>query len=177
MMRRLLHRSNPWAGAKCGRDNCLSCLNGPDNQDCFAKNILYEIKCLDCSAAGTEVFYTGETSRSNFCRNSEHLIGYKKGIASNPLHKHSVEEHKGSKQVKFQFKVGTPHEDSLGYSTPEHQHKEPPQLGHTQLLVMKPCLVRRPQIPCRVLIVQPTLAPVPPGGPNLCLVQSLSHCI
>ena len=32
MMRRLLHKSNPWAGAKCGgakcgRDNCLSCLN------------------------------------------------------------------------------------------------------------------------------------------------------
>ena len=29
----------------------------------------------------------------------------KKGTASNPLHKHSVEKHKGSKKVKFQFKV------------------------------------------------------------------------
>ena len=105
MMRRLLHKSNPWAGAKCGRDNCLSCLNGPDNQDCFVKNILYEVKCLDCSDAGIEVLYPGESSRSNFCRGSEHLKGYKKGIASNVLHKHSVEKHKGSKKVKYQFKV------------------------------------------------------------------------
>ena len=105
MLRRLLHKSNPWAGAKCGRDNCLSCLSGPDNQDCFAKNILYEIKCLDCSAAGTAVYYPGETSRSAFCRSAEHLDGYKKSYAGNILHKHSVDKHKGSKKVNYQFKI------------------------------------------------------------------------
>ena len=108
MIRRLLCRSNPWAGGKCGRDNCLSCLNGPDNQNCFAKNILYEIKCLDCeevSESVQSVLYIGESSRTAFCRSSEHLKGYQKGITSSPLHKHSIEKHKGSKKVKFQFKV------------------------------------------------------------------------
>ena len=107
MVRRLLCRSNPWAGGKCGRDNCLSCLNGPDNQNCFAKNILYEIKCLDClkSNPSASVLYIGESSRTAFCRSSEHLIGYQKGITSNPLHKHSIDQHQGSKNIKFEFKV------------------------------------------------------------------------
>ena len=107
MVRRLLHRSNPWAGATCGRDKCLSCLNGPENQDCFKKNILYEIRCLDCESVDKDASYcyVGESSRSTFCRSREHLIGYEKGITGNPLFKHSIDKHEGSKKVKFQFKV------------------------------------------------------------------------
>ena len=73
----------------------------------FAKNILYEIKCLDClkSNPSASVLYIGESSRTAFCRSSEHLIGYQKGITSNPLHKHSIDQHQGSKNIKFEFKV------------------------------------------------------------------------
>ena len=39
-IRKILVKSNPWAGALCGRENCLPCMIG-ENQDCFAKGVVY----------------------------------------------------------------------------------------------------------------------------------------
>ena len=76
-------------------------------RSCFKKNILYEIKCLDCEDVDKEASYcyVGESSRSIFCRSREHLIGYEKGITGNPLFKHSIDKHDGSKKLNFQIKV------------------------------------------------------------------------
>ena len=113
MVMRLLHKSNPWAGGNCGRDKCLSCLNGPENQDCFIKNIVYEIKCLDCESTNQSgqstnqnkiPIYLGESSRSCWERGWEHLSKYQKGILC-PMTKHALDKHGGSKKLKFQMKI------------------------------------------------------------------------
>ena len=47
-IRRILHRSNPWAGGNCGREKCLSCFNSDGKTDCFTKNVVYSLECITC---------------------------------------------------------------------------------------------------------------------------------
>ena len=54
-LRRVLHKSNPWAGVNCGRGDCLPCRSG-DVKDCTRRNILYETACLQCKENGKEIY-------------------------------------------------------------------------------------------------------------------------
>ena len=104
-IRQLLVKSNPWAGGHCGRD-CMVCEFGDGKQNCFEKNIVYEITCLECEKQNKTTLYVGETSRSMHCRFSrEHWRDYQNGVASSPLTKHSALSHLGSKSVQFRMKV------------------------------------------------------------------------
>ena len=49
----LLHRSNPWSGADCARENCLLCETKQSNpklesQNCRKRNVVYETWCDTC---------------------------------------------------------------------------------------------------------------------------------
>ena len=51
MVRRVLIKSNPWAGGDCGRKKCLPCLNKDGKTDCFTKNVVYSLECITCEEA------------------------------------------------------------------------------------------------------------------------------
>ena len=109
-VKQILHKSNPWSKGFCGRSNCLPCLHGDGTQNCFDKNVVYQIKCIDCTEEEKKTaVYVGQTSRSMYERGQEHLMGLKKSQESSPLYKHVCEEHKGETTVKFEMKIVKKH--------------------------------------------------------------------
>ena len=88
-IREILHKSNPWSGGPCGRRNCLPCINGDGKQDCFVKNCVYDIICLECSGDDKETqdkysVYTGETARCQHLCRAEQLSGLLNKQPGNP---------------------------------------------------------------------------------------------
>ena len=111
-LRRVLHKSNPWAGVNCGRENCLPCRSG-DEKDCTRRNILYETACLQCKEEGKEVLYVGESARSSQERGKEHQDDYNKKLEKSHMEKHAVSCHSGEKRPTFGMKVVKTHSSAL----------------------------------------------------------------
>ena len=110
-MKQILIKSNIWAGGPCGRKKCLPCENGDGKQNCFEKNVVYDIKCLSCcseESGNKSAVYTGQTSQSLHERGMQHLQKLLTKSDSSPLYKHVMEEHDG-KFVDFQMKVVKKH--------------------------------------------------------------------
>ena len=104
-LKQLLHKSNPWAGGYCGRENCLPCKSGDAESDCFKRNILYESSCTQCKELGVERVYVGESARSSWERAAEHVSDYAKGETDSHMHKHACTDHNGQEKQNFAFKV------------------------------------------------------------------------
>ena len=107
MLKRILHRSNPWAGEDCQREDCSVCQGAEENSgDCKRRNITYKTTCLECKKKGKEVCYYGESARSAFERGKEHFSDYEKMSTSSHMVKHHVQEHKDhEEQLEFSMKV------------------------------------------------------------------------
>ena len=107
MVRKMLHRSNPWAGGNCGRKKCLPCLSNDGKTDCFSKNDVYSIECINCEEEKkVTTCYIGETSRSLYCRGAEHLDGFMGKKENNPMYKHAADAHDGdTNNIKFRMKI------------------------------------------------------------------------
>ena len=113
-IKKILVKSNPWAGALCGRDNCLPCMFGSEeNQDCFSKGVVYDMTCTLCEEEAKDrndlkipiYRYTGTTSRSIHERGAEHLKAFKDGDNDKSVMlKHSLDKH-GGHFVPFKMKV------------------------------------------------------------------------
>ena len=89
MLKDILHKSNPWAGGLCGREDCLVCMHGGDDcGDCSKRNIVYQTTCLDCKEKGKTRRYYGESSRTGYERGQEHVRDYKKESDDSHMHKH-----------------------------------------------------------------------------------------
>ena len=108
MLKRIIHKSNPWAAEDCYRDECLVCTNGGDenNGDCRVRNILYQTTCLPCKATGTEAVYWGESSRTAYERGKEHLGDFKSQSEKSHMYRHQLEDHsENDGMVRFSMKV------------------------------------------------------------------------
>ena len=113
-IKKILVKSNPWAGALCGRENCLPCMFGSEeNQDCFSKGVVYDMTCTICEEEAKDrndlkipiYRYTGTTSRSLHERGAEHLKAFKDGDNDKSVMlKHSLDKH-GGHFVPFKMKV------------------------------------------------------------------------
>ena len=112
-LKRMLVKSNPWAGSFCGRDNCLPCMSSDGDQDCFLKGVVNDMTCTKCEEEANErkdvnvpiYRYTGTTSRSLYERGAEHLKAFKdKDIEKSVLLKHSHDKHEGN-FVQFSMKI------------------------------------------------------------------------
>ena len=114
-VKQILVKSNPWSKGFCDRANCLPCLNGDGNQNCFDKNVVYQISCLECAERHGEdqerktAIYIGQTSRSIYERGQEHLLCLRKKQENSPLFKHASEEHAGDSNIRFEMKVVKKH--------------------------------------------------------------------
>ena len=104
-LKSLLVKSNPWAGGKCGRFNCLPCEAGLQDSKCFTRNILYENTCIECSLKGDEAIYIGESSMSAYERAGDHMGDYKSMEKDSHMFKYAVEVHEGRLNLKWRFKV------------------------------------------------------------------------
>ena len=104
----IFHKSNPWSGGNCGRKECLPCLNGDGKQNCFEKNVVYQINCLRCADSDKIYAYYGQTSRSLHERGQEHLTGLLKKHEDSPLYKHVSDVHQGE-YVDFKMRVVKKH--------------------------------------------------------------------
>ena len=116
-IRRILVKSNPWAGSLCGRENCLPCMFGDGKQDCFSKGVVYDMTCTSCEEEANDrgdvsipiYKYTGTTARSLHERGAEHLKSFKNGDHEKSfMLKHSIDKHNG-KFVEFSMKVVKKH--------------------------------------------------------------------
>ena len=108
-MKQILHKSNPWAGAFCGRPECFPCKSGDEKGDCFKRNIVYETFCLDCKKEGKDMVYVGESSRTSFERGKEHQEDYRKMTEDSHMCKHAENEHHGQEKPSFAMKVVKTH--------------------------------------------------------------------
>ena len=112
-IRRMLVKSNPWAGSLCGRDNCLPCMSADGKQDCFSKGVVYDMTCTTCEDEAKDkndlnvplYRYTGTTARSIYERGAEHLKAFRDGDPEKSVMiKHSLDKHEG-KQIEFSIKI------------------------------------------------------------------------
>ena len=106
MLKRVLHKSNPWAGGPCSRPDCLVCSHEKGGGNCQKRNITYKTECQSCQErSGKERIYVGESARTAYERGQEHSQDYLKLKEDSHMYKHWVEEHQGEQRPIFSMKV------------------------------------------------------------------------
>ena len=85
----LLQRSNPFGINHCGREECRICEQGIPI-DCRTRGCVYKYICVDC-----ERKYCGQTGRTIFDRDSEHMNAWDESDDECPLQRHSNLYHNG----------------------------------------------------------------------------------
>ena len=114
MVKRILTKSDPWAGGQCGRQHCLICSTEEGGGDCRRRNVTYKTQCLLCKEKGEkEKVYIGETSRTAYERGSEHKADYENEKEDSHMRKHWEEEHYEEDKPKFSMKVLRGHTSAL----------------------------------------------------------------
>ena len=123
----VLSNKDPWAGQMCGRPKCPPCTQDEEDVEaCKATNILYESLCKDCNPGKKAIknsalyddrleasIYVGETSRSLFCRSSEHQRDYKSQKEDSHMIKHWITSHQGQEKPKFIQRVVNKYKSAL----------------------------------------------------------------
>ena len=113
-IKQVLPNTNPWAGAVCGKSDCVSCRSNKPVKDCSKRSILYQNQCLTCSEeSSTTKVYIGESSRSLYERAAEHHSAFRGKKEDNHMYKHCELEHKGRDDIKFEFSILGTYRDAL----------------------------------------------------------------
>ena len=96
-----LRRSNPWAGGKCGRDDCFPCM-GDKGGDCRREGVNYSLWCEECGSGGAS--YKGETGRNSYTRGLEHRRSIlPRNEDKSVLWSHSVHHHQGRTDICYRM--------------------------------------------------------------------------
>ena len=125
----LLHRSDPWQGQDCQREDCLLCdtKNRTEKymrQECTKRCVVYETWCLNCEEEERKKIeeggyeenekrekmrslrlhkYIGETSRSFFERGLEHLRDLRELKPESHMLRHYFDQHQDEDIEKMKF--------------------------------------------------------------------------
>ena len=94
----ILGTKDPWAGLPCSREDYWSCRREGNEGKGQIENVTYRISCLGCLKNNVIADYTGESSRTLYCRGAEHEAALRDEDERSPLWKHSVLHHQGEKQ-------------------------------------------------------------------------------
>ena len=114
MLKRVLFKSNPWAGGHCGRSECLVCSHEKGGGDCRKRNVTYKTECQTCQEkSGKERVYVGESARTAYERGLEHAQDFLNEKEDSHMQKHWTEEHQGEKRPEFSMKVLRSHVSSF----------------------------------------------------------------
>ena len=106
-----LKRSNPWAGERCGREECFQC-KAEGGGDCFRESVCYDLWCDEC---GVEVCaYKGESGRNGFTRGVEHqALLQARDEERSVLWLHSLHHHQGREDVTYRMRTTGSYSDPL----------------------------------------------------------------
>ena len=85
----MLQRSNPFGVKDCHRDKCLLCVQ-EESGNCRTRGCVYEFLCEDCGR-----IYRGQTARSVYEREVEHLVAWAEGDDECPLQRNANLYHGG----------------------------------------------------------------------------------
>ena len=108
-----VHKSNPWAGGDCQREDCLLCRSGDKNGDCRRRNLVYKTQCGECKEKGKDTVYVGESARTGYERGLEHQKDAKQKKENSHIATHCAENHSGQGREKFSMKVMRTHRTAL----------------------------------------------------------------
>ena len=94
-LRELIHKSNPMGGEKpCPRAKCSTCTSeGYKPGTCTVKGIVYENVCQVCKTMGRDSRYVGETHKTIYQRQREHVSDYKNPKVKSHMRDHHWEDH------------------------------------------------------------------------------------
>ena len=106
-----LKRSNPWAGERCGREECFQC-KAEGGGDCWRESVCYDLWCDEC---GVEVCaYKGESGRNGFTRGLEHQdLLQARDEEKSVLWLHSLHHHQGREDVTYRMRTTGSYSDPL----------------------------------------------------------------
>ena len=100
-------KSNPWAGDKCEKSDCMVCQStaeGEPKGDCRVKSTVYHNTCIPCKQSGTLSQYVGETSRATWQRSEEHVKDINSKDTSH-MRLHLDKAHPGWENAKDFFRM------------------------------------------------------------------------
>ena len=125
----ILCKKDPWEDQPCGRPECFPCGTEGQEGKFRRETVVYTISCKGCSLDGTSAEYTGESSRTMFCRGREHLEALKGMKDDSPLWKHCLNTHNGEIQ-KFEMKLLRCHKSAFERQIHEAVYI---QMGHRDI--------------------------------------------
>ena len=105
----LLYSSQQGEVDSCGKEDCNPCRRGTSRKLSCRKvtrgGQVYSCTCLTCKEGGEVCsHYHGETSRTLYSRQKEHMVGLAKNKENNALAKHKQLHHPDS-TAEFQFET------------------------------------------------------------------------
>ena len=87
-------------------EKCLVCEESDKPTNCKVANIGYSIICQTCKERNIEKTYEGESCRSGYLRQLEHVRDFNNRNERSPMFKHVEKEHSHEKDsVKFKMKI------------------------------------------------------------------------
>ena len=125
-LKRILVKTNPWAGWDCQREECLVCQTREETGEgkgkpCYKRNVLYETWCETCRERDEKTAerdgkdpekiplykYIGESSRSSYIRGKNHLDDARLLSAGSHMLKHFLDKHQeeAPEDMVFRMKV------------------------------------------------------------------------
>ena len=120
MIKRIVVKSNPWAGGPCGMPECLVCKHENGGGDCKKRSITYRTRCETCYENGEklgdnkEKIYIGESSRTGRERGAEHANDYHREVPDSHMWKHWQTDHNEDKEKPvFSMKVLKRHKSAF----------------------------------------------------------------
>ena len=106
-----LRKSDPWAGGKCGRQQCFPC-RSDKGSNCCREGVTYSLICKECGVKVAE--YKGETGCNGYTRGKEHLEYLAaKNEDKSVLWLHSIHHHQRRDNANFAMQVSGIVKDSL----------------------------------------------------------------
>jgi type III secretory pathway component EscV len=112
-LKRILVKTNPWAGTDCQREDCLVCLTRQETGEgrgktCSKRNILYETWFETCQDRDKQKAmeegrdpeniplhkYIGESSRSSYLRGKNHIDDARLMSSGSHMLKHFLDQHR-----------------------------------------------------------------------------------
>ena len=104
----LLYTSQPGETDDCGKVDCNPCRRGTTCRLSCRRvargGLVYSCTCLTCKEAGEESWYHGQTAKSLYTRQGQHVAGLELEKLDNAMFKHQENQHPDM-EPKFQFQT------------------------------------------------------------------------
>ena len=146
----ILCNKDPWDNIPCGRMECFPCVTEGGEGKCRKENIVYTISCKGCTQDGINAEYTGESSRTIFCREKIRLEALKNMQEDSSLWKHCISSHNSQIQV-FDMKLLRCHKSAFERQIHEAVYI---QMGHRNITLNNKSEWNGDKIPRLVVEVQ-----------------------